>query len=124
MLRRRGSSWLRDEGPLSRPLFALSLATFIAWTGAARANTAVILRPPNPSADVKRALTLVREELLPLGLDVAVSDRATSRGTGEPDSVAWLEPFAKQGVSAVIEAIGGGSWAAVEFTSGSEGHCR
>jgi len=55
---------------------------------------------------VTQALTLLRGELLSVGLEVTMSDRAGARGVGEPDSLAWLEAYAERGTSAVIDAIG------------------
>jgi hypothetical protein len=55
---------------------------------------------------VTQALTLLRGELLSVGLEVTMSDRAGARGAGETDSLAWLEAFAARGASAVIDAVG------------------
>ena len=106
MLDRRASFWPRDQGLLSCLRLAFCLTTLLVWTGAAHAATVAILWPPTPSADVTQALTLLRGELLSVGLEVTMSDRAGARGVGETDSVAWLEAFAAQGTSAVIEAVG------------------
>jgi hypothetical protein len=54
---------------------------------------------------VTQALTLLRGELLSVGLEVTMSDRASTRGGGGTDSVAWLEAFAARGTSAVIDAV-------------------
>jgi hypothetical protein len=43
--------------------------------------------------------------LLSVGLEVTMSDRASARGAGETDSLAWLEAFSARGTSAVIDAI-------------------
>ena len=41
-----------------------------------------------------------------MGLDIVLSERATSRSLEETDSLAWLEAFAAKGVSAVVEPVG------------------
>jgi hypothetical protein len=106
MLDRRASFSLRDQGPLKRLRLALCLAMFLVGIGPAHAATVAILWPPTPSADVTQALTLLRGELLSLGLEVTMSERAGARSVGETDSVAWLEAFAARGTSAVIDAVG------------------
>ena len=103
---RRASFSPRDLGPLNRLRLALFLATFLVGTGSADAATVAILWPPTPSADVTQALTLLRGELLSVGLEVTMSDRAGARGFGETDSLAWLEAFAARGTNAVIDAVG------------------
>jgi hypothetical protein len=104
---RRVSFSPRDQGSLNRLRLALFLVTFLVGTEAAHATTVVILWPPTPSADVTQALTLLRGELLSVGLEVTTSDRADAGSTRETDRVAWLETFAARGASAVIDAIGG-----------------
>jgi hypothetical protein len=103
---RRASFSPREQGRWRGLCFALGLATFLAWAAPARATTVAILWPPTPSADVTRALTLLRGELLSVGLEVTMSDRASARGAGKAGSVAWLDAFAARGTSAVIDAIG------------------
>jgi hypothetical protein len=105
MLDRRASYSPRDPDPLKRLHLALCLATFLVWTGTVHAATVAILWPPTPSADVTQALTLLHGELLSVGLEVTMSDRASARGVGETDSVAWLETFAARGASAVIDPV-------------------
>jgi hypothetical protein len=106
MLDQRASFSPRDPGPLRHLRFALCLATFLVGTGPAHAATVAILWPSTPSADVTQALTLLRGELLSLGLEVTMSDRAGAHSVGETDSVVWLEAFAARGTSAVIDAVG------------------
>ena len=106
MLDRRASFWPRDPGRLNRLRLAFCLMTLLVWSGAAHAATVTILWPPTPSADVTQALTLLRGELLSVGLEVTMSARAGARGGGKTDSVAWLEAFAARGISAVIDAVG------------------
>jgi hypothetical protein len=106
MLRRRGSFSHRELRPLNRLCFALGLVIFLVGPPVAHATTVVMLWPPSPSADITQALTLLRGELLSVGLAVTVSDRkSTAEGAG-PNSVAWLEPFAAEGASAVIDTMG------------------
>jgi hypothetical protein len=114
MLDRRASFSPRDQGPLDRLRIALCFATFLVGTGRARAASVAIVWPPTPSADVTQALTLLRGELLSVGLDVTLSDRANAHGVGETDSLAWLEAFAARGTSAVIDAVGDEVLEAVE----------
>jgi hypothetical protein len=105
MLDRLASFSRRDRGPLNRFRTALILALFILWSGAAQAASVVILWPSPPSADVTQALTLLRGELLSVGLEVTMSDRTAARGAGQADSLAWLEAFAARDVRAVIDTV-------------------
>ncbi len=114
MLDRRASFSSRDPGPLNRLRLALCLVAFLVGTVPAHAATVAILWPPTPSADVTQALTLLRGELLSVGLEVTVADRAGARSVGGTDSVAWLEAFAARGTSAVIDAVGGDVLEAVD----------
>jgi hypothetical protein len=104
MLDRRTSCSPRDQGRLKRQRLGLCLAAFLIWTGTAHAATVAILWPPAPSAEVTQALTLLRGELLSVGLEVMIADRADARGVGRTDSLAWLETLAARGASAVIDA--------------------
>lgn len=91
-------NWLR---------LAVCLSTFLGSmgsTGSANATTVAIVWPSTASAEVTQALTLLRGELLSAGLEVSISDRATTR---DSDSVVWLDAFAAQGTNAVINAVGG-----------------
>jgi len=102
---------------LTRLRLALCLSTFLLWTGSAHAATVAtvaILWPKAPSADVTQALTLLRGELLSVGLEVAVSDRMGVRGVGETDSLAWLEAFAARGTGAVVDVVGDDALVAVD----------
>ena len=105
MLHRRASFSPLAPGPLRRLQIALCFATFLMGTRGAHAATVVILWPPTPSADVTQALTLLRGELLSVGLEVKMSDRKAASDVGGATSVAWLEAFAAQGASAVIDTI-------------------
>jgi hypothetical protein len=106
MLHRRASFSHREPSPLNRLRLALGLVTCLVGTRVARAATVVMLWPPTPSADVTQALTLLRGELLSVGLAVTVSDRKPGPEVAAPNSVAWLESFAAEGASAVIDTIG------------------
>lgn len=98
-----------------RPLrFALPLATLLLWAGQARATTVAVLWPPSPSADVTQAMTLLRGELLSVGVEVKDLNRNDTRRAGEADSVAWLEDLATKGNSAVIDPIGDDALEAVD----------
>ncbi len=109
MLDRRASSSPHDQGRLNRLRLVLSLTTLLLlWTGPAQAATVAILWPPTPCADVTQALTLLRGELLSVGLEVKESDREAARAGGT-DSVSWLEVLASQGTVAVVETIGADS---------------
>jgi hypothetical protein len=110
MLDPRASFSRRNQGMR----FALYLATLLAWTATAHAETVAILRPSSPSAEATQVLTLLRGELLSVGIEVTIADQASAHRAGETDSVAWLEPFAKQGMSAVVEAIAGDNLEAVD----------
>jgi hypothetical protein len=89
---------------MKRSCVVLSLTTFLAWTWPAYAATVVIVAPPAPSAEVTEALTLLRGELLSVGLDVATGRRPTDERPG-PDSRRWLEDLAAGGASAVVDAV-------------------
>ena len=106
MLARRASFSPREPGPLNRLRLALCFATFLVGTGSAHAATVAIVLPPTPSADVTQALTLLRGELLSVGLEVKTTDRANAHGVRNTDSLAWLEAFAARGTSAVIDVVG------------------
>jgi hypothetical protein len=84
---------------------ALTLAICFLWESSAWATTVAILWPSSPSADVTQALTLLRGELLSLGVEVNVVDRTAAHGDGGADSVVWLEALAAQGNHAVIDTI-------------------
>jgi hypothetical protein len=103
----RASFSPRDRGRLSCLRLSLCLATLLLWTESARATTVAIVWPSPPSAEANQALTLLRGELLSVGLEVVLSDRPSSRGLAGTDSLAWLEAFVATGVSAVIDPIGG-----------------
>jgi hypothetical protein len=84
----------------------LCIAALVLWAAPVHATTVAIVWPPDVSDDVKQVLTLLRGELLSVGLEVTTSD-AKAAGTREGSDVAvWLEGFAARGVSAVIDAIG------------------
>lgn len=110
----RASSCRRNPGSLNRLRRALCLATFLLWARSVQAETVAILQPASPSPDMTQALTLVRGELLSVGFDVTLLDRMSAHDMGRADSLAWLEPFAERGVSAVVEAIGEGALEAVD----------
>jgi hypothetical protein len=114
MLDRRASFSPREQGLLNRLRLALCFATFLVGIARAHAATVAIVWPPTPSADVTQALTLLRGELLSVGLEVTMSDRANAHGAGETDSLAWLGAFAARGTSAVIDAVGDEVLEAVE----------
>jgi hypothetical protein len=82
------------------------LAALLLWASPAGATTVALVWPPGVSEDVKQVLTLLRGELLSVGLEVTTSDEKGAGTRGQSDVAAWLEGFAAQGVSAVIEAIG------------------
>jgi hypothetical protein len=103
MLDRRASFSPRDPGPLNR--LAFCLATFLAWTGNAHAATVAIVSPSSPSAEVTEALTLLRGELLSVGLEVTIAERPTAHDREGSDSRRWLEDLAAGGASAVIDAV-------------------
>lgn len=87
---------------------------FLLWASKAQATTVAVLWPPNPSADVTQALTLLRGELLSVGVEVTALNRKDARGAGEADSVVWLEELAAKGASAVIDPIGEDALEAVD----------
>jgi hypothetical protein len=92
----------------TRPQIAVCLTAFLVWAAPARATTVAILSPPTPSAAVTQVLTLLRGELLSLGIEITASDWVAERDAREANSVAWLEDFAARGASAVIHAVGDG----------------
>jgi hypothetical protein len=90
---------------LKRLHVVLLLATVLAWTWPAHAATVAIVSPPGASADVTEALTLLRGELLSVGLDVAVERRPMVPDRRAHDSRQWLEELAAGGASAVVDAV-------------------
>lgn len=109
----RASSSRPDRGLLRRVCLAFSAATFLLWNGAARAESVAILWPPNPSADVTQAMTLLNGELLSVGLWVVNADR-TAVHSEASDSASWLARFAPRGISAVVAPVGDGVLEAVD----------
>lgn len=93
---------------------ALVFAILLPTVAHAQAISVVVLRPPNPSAEVTQALTLLRGELLSVGLEVTLADRAVAPQAGGADSVDWLEALAARGASAVIDPIGGDALDAID----------
>jgi hypothetical protein len=91
---------------LSRLLLALSIAVLLLWAAPARATTVTIVWPKAASDDVRQVLTLLRGELLSVGLDVTDFDEPGAGARERGDDVAWLEGFAARGASAVVDAIG------------------
>jgi hypothetical protein len=106
MLHRRASFSHRELRPLNRLRLVLAVVAFLVGTRGAHASTVVMLWPPTPSADVTQTLTLLRGELLSVGLTVTVSERKPTPEVAGPSAVAWLETLAAEGVSAVIDPIG------------------
>jgi hypothetical protein len=113
-MRDRRASCSRREKNVKHLRLALAFATLVLWESKAQATSVAVLWPPNPSADVTQALTLLRGELLSVGVEVTAFNRKDARGTGEADSVAWLEDLAAKGHSAVIDPIGGDALEAVD----------
>jgi hypothetical protein len=100
---------------LNRLRHAFFITTLLTWTWPAHAATVAIVRPPNASADVTETLTRLRGELLSVGLEVAMSDRAAARDLAGADSLTWLEQVtAENGASAVVDAVGDDALAAVD----------
>lgn len=98
-----------------KPLrLALPIVTFLLWAEPARATTVAVVWTPARSDEVNQVLTLLRGELLSAGLDVATSDRSGPRESGESEAMAWLEDFARRGVSAVVDAVGDDALEAVD----------
>jgi hypothetical protein len=96
---------VRHGTPLRWSISTLCLAILLAWTGPAYATTVAILWPSRPSPDVTQALTLLRGELLSVGVEVTAFDRTAAHDVGGADRGAWLEPFAARGIGAVIDPI-------------------
>lgn len=84
----------------------LCIAALLLWVTPARATTVALVWPPGVSDEVKQVLTLLRGELLSIGLEVTMSDGRGAATREQSDVAAWLEGFAAHGVSAVIDAIG------------------
>ena len=102
------------KAALSRLVFALCSASFLVGAAPARATTVAILAPPTPSPDVTQVLTILRGELLSLGIEITMSDPMAESDAASPSSVMWLEPLAAQGANAVIRAIGDGALEAID----------
>jgi hypothetical protein len=113
-MRDRHASCSRRERNVKHLPLALAFATIVLWSSEARATSVAILWPPNPSADVTQALTLLRGELLSVGVEVTAFNRKEARGSGDADSVTWLEDLAAKGANAVIDPMGDDALEAVD----------
>jgi hypothetical protein len=113
-MRDRRASCSRREKNVKHLPRALAFAVLLLWTSKASATTVAILSPPNPSADVTQALTLLRGELLSVGVEVTTLNRKEARGSGEAASVTWLEDLAAKGANAIIDPIGDDALEAVD----------
>lgn len=86
------------------------------WAAPLEAATVLILRPASPSAALTETVSRLHGELLSVGLDVTIAERAASRGPDGASSPAWLEDLAiEQGLDAVIDVIGDASPEAVDI---------
>jgi hypothetical protein len=100
---------------LSRLCSAILLCTSLVWARPVHAAAVVIVRPASSPFDMTEVLSRLRGELLSVGLEVAVVDRADTRGPTATDSLAWLQRLtAERGVSAVIDIVGDDALIAVD----------
>lgn len=95
------------------------------WTGSAHAASIAILRPAGSSVELGEALFRLQGELLALGLEVRIAERAKGAGGSERDVQAWFEQTAAaQDVDAVIDVVGETVPTAVEVWIGERGSRR
>jgi hypothetical protein len=94
-----------DRDLLKRVFAAFAFAILLTWTRPALAATVTILFPPSPSVEVTEALTLLRGELLTVGLDVTTSHHPADHDQRGPDSRGWIEDLAAAGASAIIDTV-------------------
>jgi len=110
MLRpRAASSRLSSRGVALRAQTSIALAALALLTVShARAATVAILRPAHESREMREALFRLKGELLAVGLDVVLEQRARRAGdTASPESRAWLEQLAsEQGLEALLDIVG------------------
>lgn len=98
--------WAR--GCFSARSFCVALFAFVlCCAGRAYAATIAILRPAGSSVELGEALFRLQGELLALGLEVRIAERAKRAGASALDAQAWFEQTAAaHDVDAVIDVIG------------------
>ncbi len=71
------------------------------------ATVVVVVRPPNPSAEVTETLTLLHGELESVGLEDSTIERPAASSPAATDLRPWLEQLtAERGAIAVIDILG------------------
>ncbi len=98
------------ERALRRAWSCLWLTAFaLSWGTDASAATVAILRPTHETREIREALSRLKGELLSVGLEVVMAERARGVGseTTSPAGRAWLEQLAQdQALDALLEVIG------------------
>jgi len=97
----------------ARPII-LSVISLV-WATTVHAGTVAIVRPSTATRDFAETLSRLHGEMLSVGLEVRLIDRAAERDPDEAATRAWVEELAVEGdVDAVIEIVGDAAPVAVE----------
>ncbi len=92
---------------MARVRLVILSTILLLWAAPAHAVTVAIVQPSGVSPDFTEMLSRLHGELLSVGFEVKMMDRAAARGPGEADPRAWLEAIAAEGgIDAVIEIVG------------------
>ena len=85
----------------------LLLGAPLLWAAPAHAVTVAIVAPPRATPEWTEALSRLRGELLSVGFEVRMVQRAEDHVPDDPDSRAWLEEIGAGGrTDAVIDVVG------------------
>ena len=91
---------------MNRLRLLLALLVLLA-TGSANAADIAVLRPSRASPELSEALYRLQGELLALGIEVRLVERAVERGAHAFDLRTWLEQMATEhAIDAVIDVVG------------------
>jgi hypothetical protein len=94
----------------------LVLGASLLWAAPAYAVTVAIVAPPRPTPEWTEALSRLRGELLSVGFEVKLVNRAEGHVPNDPDSRAWLEEIGAGGrTEAVIDVVGDSAPVAVDI---------
>jgi len=97
-LERLPVSWLRHF---------IGCSVLLLWGSPALAHTVALLRPPNQAARTTELLQRLRGELLSVGFEVVVRDRARQSKPSASSSEPWQRLLAAEAeVEAVVELVG------------------
>jgi hypothetical protein len=92
---------------VNRLWLAILTSVALVWAESAFAATAIIARPPTPSADINEALSRLRGELLSVGLGVVIADRPADNTVPISDIRTWVgHAMGELGANAVLVIVG------------------